>query len=155
MRCSLQASSLAGTSLGFSTFCCFLGEISCAGRPGERRAIWELWLGFAGTARRCAGLKIRPGLLGWQSSIGNALFFTVTLWVLPAGNWQEILVFNYDYRTLAYICLIYFFHGRPEMDLVNWRFPLNRGWSFHSPWMWSASGSFGPGKALRRPCSVT
>ena len=100
-------------------------EIDYADHPGVRRAALELELGFNEIERLSAVLKIRHDLPKLLSSTGTVLFFIATLWVLPAGNWQEILVFINDYRILAYICLIYFFREWPKMDRVNW-FLLSR-----------------------------
>ena len=97
----------------------FLMEIDCADHLGGRKAVLELELDFNEIRRLSSGLRTHHGLLELLNLTGTVLFFIATLGVLPAGNWQEILVFNYDYRTLAYICLIYFFHERAEMDLLN------------------------------------
>ena len=130
-------------------------EIDCADHLGERRATLELGLGFIEIERLCAVLKIRHGLPGLLSLTGIVLFFIAILWVLPAGNWQEILVFNYDYyRILAYICLIYFSREWLMMDLSNWHLRYQE-WNFRSLLKWSAFGSFGQERVLRKLYSET
>ena len=140
--------------LGSFASYCFLMEIDCAGHPGERRAVLELELSFTETRRLSSGLRTRHGLLELLNSTGTVLFSIATLWVLPAGNWQEILVFINDYRILAYICLIYFFREWLMMDRVNW-FLLSQEWSFHSLSKLSTSGSFGQEMGLHRQCFET
>ena len=140
--------------LGSFASYCFLMEIDYAGHPGERRAVLELVLSFTETRMLSSKLKTRHGLLELLNSTGTVLFFIATLLVLPAGNWQEILVFINDYRILAYICLIYFFREWLMMDRVNW-FLLSQEWSFHSPSKWLTSDSSGQETALRRQCFET
>ena len=129
-------------------------EIDYANHPGVRRAALELELGFNEIERLSAVLKIRHDLPKLLSSTGTVLFFIAILWVLPAGNWQEILVFINDYRILAYICLIYFFREWLMMDRVNW-FLLSQEWSFHSLSKLLTSGSFGQEMGLHRQCFET
>ena len=130
-------------------------EIDYADHPGVRRAALELELGFNEIERLSAVLKIHHGLPKLLSSTGTVLFFIAILWVLPAGNWQEILVFNYDYyRILACIYLIYFSHEWLVMDLSNWHLRYQE-WSFRSLLKWSAFGSFGQERALHKLYSET
>lgn len=130
-------------------------EIDYANHPGVRRAALELELGFNEIERLSAVLKIRHDLPKLLSSTGTVLFFIAILWVLPAGNWQEILVFNYDYyRILACIYLIYFSREWLVMDLSNWHLRYQE-WSFRSLLKWSAFGSFGQERALHKLYSET
>ena len=129
-------------------------EIDCADHLGGRKAVLELELDFNETRRLSSGLRTHHGPLELLNLTGTVLFFIATLWVLPAGNWQEILVFINDYRILAYICLIYFFREWLMMDRVNW-FLLSQEWSFHSRSKWLTSGSSGQETELHRQCFET